>query len=150
MTGSASLRLALGEDGGATPRPAEYRVLLLATLITTTRELAVKLRSLSPTGATIEGFHLPAAGTDVILKRGLLEAFATVTWAEGRRCAVEFESELSHEDVWAQIRQQPSAPAPLDPVDRRRPGFHVIEVTEDERRTAAEWARPTGRLAYRD
>jgi hypothetical protein len=150
MTRSASLRLAAGEDEGTAPRQGEYRVLLLATVITTTRELAVKLRSLSPTGAIIEGFNLPSQGTDVILKRGLLEAFATVTWAEGRRCSIEFETPLSDEDVLAQIRQPRTGAAPLDPIDQRRPGFHVVNVTEEDRRTAAEWARPTGRLAYRD
>ena len=38
-------------------------------------------------------------GSGVILKRGLLEAFATVTWAEGRRCSIEFETPLSDEDA---------------------------------------------------
>jgi hypothetical protein len=150
MTRSASLKLATGEDEGSAPCQGEYRVLLLATLITTTRELAVKLRTLSPTGATIEGFSLPVQGTDVILKRGLLEAFATVTWAEGRRCAIEFETALSDDDVLAQIRQPRTAPGAQDPVDQRRPGFHVVDMNDDDRRTAAEWARPAGRLAYRD
>jgi hypothetical protein len=149
MIRSASLRLAAGEDEGAS-RPGEYRVLLLATLITTTRELAVKLRSLSPTGATIEGFNLPAEGTDVILKRGMLEAFATVAWAEGRRCAIQFETALSDEDVCAQIRPSHPTAAPAEEEEHRRPGFHAVTITDEDRRTAAEWAQPTGRLAYRD
>jgi len=149
MSKSARLRLA-GEEAAAPPQPGEYRVLLLATLITTTRELPVKLRSLSVTGATLEAFDLPRQGTDVILKRGAIEAFATVAWAEGRRCAIAFETPLTEDEVWAQIRQP--RPAPLAPElgDHRRPGFHAVTISEDDRRTAAEWARPAGRLARRD
>jgi hypothetical protein len=149
MSKSANLRLAAAQDEGAPPQ-GEYRVLLLATLITTTRELGVKLRSLAPAGATIEGFNLPRQGTDVILARGGLEAFATVAWAEGRRCGIHFETALSEEEVRAQIKQPLPAPAPLDAADHRRPGFRAAALGEEDRRAAAEWGQPVGRLAYRD
>lgn len=152
MGKSASLRLAAGEDQGLASPPSEYRVLLLATLITTTRDLPVKLRSLSPTEAAIEGFNLPIEGTDVILKRGGLDAFATVTWAEGRRCTIRFETALDEEEIRAQIRQPRTAPEPVnvETAEYRRPGFRTVGLTEDEQRAAAEWAKPRGRLAYRD
>ena len=148
----ANLRLAEAESDQAPPGQGEYRVLLLATLITTTRELPVKLRSLSPTGATVEGFHLPAEGVDVILQRGALDAFATVVQSEGRRCMLRFETGLTDEEIRTQIRQARPAPqvAPVDGSDHRRPGFRDRVLTEEEQQAVTEWARPTGRLAYRD
>jgi hypothetical protein len=130
----------------------EYRVLLLATLITTTRELPVKLRSLSPTGATVEGFNLPAEGADVILQRGALDAFATVVQSEGRRCLLRFETALTDEDIRTQIRQPRLAPqvATVEGSDHRRPGFRGGGLTDEEQQAVTEWARPVGRLAYRD
>ena len=152
MGKSARLQQAASEGEGEGPPAGEYRVLLLATLITTTRELPVKLRSLSATGAAIEGFNLPAAGTDVILKRGGLDAFATVVHAEGRRCMLRFETVLDEAEIRAQIRYPRPSPEPVsvDPTDHRRPGFHGGAFTDEDRRTVSEWARPVGRLAFRD
>lgn len=128
----------------------EVRVLLAAILVTTTREQPVKLRALSAAGATIEGMNLPGQGKDVILKRGTLEIFATVAWAEGRRCTLDFETPITDEEVWAQIRHPRPGPAPVEAADPRRPGFHGVAVNAADRQAAAEWAQPAGRLAWRD
>jgi hypothetical protein len=150
MSSNSGLRL-VDDDGPNTgPRPIQYRVLLSATLVTTTSERTVKLRTLSLTSAQIEGTNLPGQGTDVILKRGTLEVFATVAWSEGRRCALHFETAISEEEAWSQIRQPRATAAPADAADQRRPGFHGQILTEADRRSVAEWANPVGRLAYRD
>lgn len=149
MGANASLRLAAEFDEGCTPCEGEYRVLLRATLITTTRELPVKLRSLSPTGAALEGFDLPRQGTDVILKRGTLDVFATVDRSEGRRCTLRFETALTDEEVRAQIRQPRSAlePMPAEVAEHRRSESRSGELTDEEQRAAAQWARAFGRTA---
>ena len=142
MGKSASLRLAVDMDEAAPPPAGEYRVLLRATLITTTRELPVKLRSLSPTSAALEGFDLPRAGTDVILKRGTLDVFATVDRSEGRRCTLRFETALSDEEVRAGIRQ----PRPAEVAEHRSPEFRCRELTDEEQRAAAQWTRVFGHI----
>jgi hypothetical protein len=131
-----------------TSRP--FRVLLSARLITTTDEIAVKLRDLSCEGAMIEGMQLPGAGTDVILKRGGLELFATVAWSAGRRAGLTFESAVSEVELLRQIHQPTGDAAVVSDAEKRRPGFRQGTMSEQERELASDWSNPAGRLAYRD
>jgi len=134
MGKSAHLRVAAGDGEDEAASAGEYRVLLLATLITTTRELPIKLRSLSGTGAAIEGFNLPTAGTDVILKRGPLDILATVIRVEGRRGTIQFETILSEDEIRAQIRYpRPAEPARAEIMELHRPDFDRGFDDEDRR-----------------
>jgi hypothetical protein len=148
MSNKSSLRLIGGQAGEE--RPEQYRVLLSAMLVTTTTERPVKIRNLATTSAQIEGLNLPAQGTDVILKRGTLEIFATMAWSEGRRGALHFETALSSDEMLAQIHPARTPPPTVDAEDYRRPGFQNAPLSEEDRKTVANWATPAGRLAYRD
>jgi hypothetical protein len=104
MTNQAMLSL-VGDDtdalhGGA----ARLRLLLAAKLVTTTGELPVNLRELSPTSAVVTGDRLPSTGTDVLLRRSRLEALATVVSVENGRAYLEFDEPLNEADLLAQMR----------------------------------------------
>jgi len=126
-----------------------YRVLLSAKLIGTTQEQPVKVRDLSATGAMIEGAKIPAAGTDVILRRGALELFATVAWVKGNRGGLHFYKRISETELWTQIHRTGHS-APVEETAHHRPGFRAATLTPEEAEAAAAWARPQGRAALRD
>jgi hypothetical protein len=144
------LRLVANQAEHAHGPERGFRVLLSASLITTTDEIPVKLRELSCEGALIEAMHLPAAGTDVILKRGGLELFATVTSSAGRRAGLAFETAISEVELLRQIHQPMSGPVAVADMDTRRPGFRQGALSPEERDLASEWGNATGRNAYRD
>jgi len=127
-----------------------HRALLSATLVTTTGDQPVRLRDLSSTGALIEGEILPAAGTDVVVRRGGFEAFATVAWSKGKRAGIEFDEPLSEEEVWAQVNPRLAAPPPVAMDAYRRPGFRSEKISAEQQALAREWALPAGRRAYLD
>ena len=150
MAGQGILRLVAGEPEYPERKHRRFRVLLSASLITTTDEIVVKLRDLSCTGAMVEGMRLPPAGTDVILKRGGLEVFATLAWAQGRRAGLTFEEAISETELMSQIHQMPLESAPTVEIEKRRPSFRGGQLSDEDRQLAAEWANPVGRQAYRD
>jgi hypothetical protein len=135
-------------DDDQRQRP-RYRVLLSATLVTTADEQPVKLRDLSASGALIEGATLPAPGTDILIRRGGMELFATIAWRDGTRAGVEFDRPISDTQLWEQIHQAPPQETPVAVPDHRRPGFGRSGLSAEERRVAAAWANPAGRLASR-
>lgn len=147
MASQAMLKLISGEDHDGR-RSLRHRVFLSVKLITTTKEVPVKLRNLSATGALLEGDKLPAVGTDLILRRGSLEVFATVRWVDGGRAGVEFDEPLAEHKLWAQIAAAPSPPEGSPTIDHRRPGLRCRALSADERATAQAWAHPQGRSAY--
>ncbi|WP_293882140.1 hypothetical protein, partial [Sphingomonas sp.] len=62
------------------------RTLLVASLMTTSGEISVKIRELSVTQAMLTGVGLPRSGTDVILKRRNFNVFAMICSSDGSRC----------------------------------------------------------------
>lgn len=115
MTNQTMLSLVGDEAEALHGAGARLRLLLAAKLVTTTGELAVRLRELSSTAAVIAGDRLPSVGTDIILKRGRLEALATVTWTDGTRAGLEFEEPLGEADLLAQMNPggtMPKLPLP--------------------------------------
>jgi hypothetical protein len=144
------LRLVADQAEHAVRMSGSFRVLLSASLITTTDEIPVKLRDLSCDGAAIEAMRLPSAGTDVILKRGGLELFATVSWSAGRRAQLTFESAISEAELLKQIHSPRSDAMPSPDAEKPRPGFRQSALSEEERKLASDWSNPAGRLAYRD
>jgi hypothetical protein len=150
VAGQGILRLVAGEAENPERRHRRFRVLLSASLITTTNEFMVKLRDLSCTGAMVEGMRLPPAGTDLILKRGGLEIFAAVAWSEGRHAGLTFEEAISETELLSQIHQAPAQNAAVVELEKRRPGFKGGRLSAEDRELVAEWANPAGRRAYRD
>ena len=121
MGSQAMLAIADGQpDERRSPR---FSVLLVARLVTTWGERIVKLRNISATGAMIEGDRIPPAGTDILLRRGALELFATIVWTRDKQAGLEFEAPLTEAELWMEVNapQFPSgdAAAPDWPIERR-------------------------------
>ena len=119
---SHSILKLIGEDGASRRRSIRNRVLMVAKLATSARELDVRIRDVSVSGARIEGADLPREGSDVILKRGAFEGFARVVWSSGNVAGIQFDEALDEAEMMAQLRGLPSVAAP-DPDQFRRPGF---------------------------
>ena len=78
-------------EGSVEDRAApRTNLLLAATAEVGGRDLAVRIRNLSETGAMLEGAGLPEAGIPLVVKRGDLQVAATVAWASGARRGVRF------------------------------------------------------------
>ena len=95
-------------------RSPRFSVLLVARLVTTWGERIVKLRNISATGAMIEGDRIPPAGTDILLRRGALELFATIMWTRDKQAGLEFEEPLTEAELWMEVNA-PQYPAASDP-----------------------------------
>ncbi|HEX8574593.1 MAG TPA: PilZ domain-containing protein [Allosphingosinicella sp.] len=82
------------EAGGSAEDRASPRtnLLLAATAEVDGRDVAVRIRNLSETGALIEGGGLPEAGVRLVVKRGDLAVAATVAWASGGKRGVRFDA----------------------------------------------------------
>lgn len=48
------------------------------------------MRNLSATGALVEGDDVPSTGTQIVLRRGELEAFGSVVWAGAGKAGLTF------------------------------------------------------------
>ncbi len=149
MASRAMLSL-VGEEQAAELRASpRFRVMLSAKLVTTTDEHAVKLRDLSAAGALAEGDRLPAAGKDVVVRRGAAEAFARVVWSDGSRCGLEFDEDMPGGDLLTRLKTEPERSAP-PPVAVRRPSLRPERLTQEELALVRAWAQPAGRSALRD
>jgi hypothetical protein len=98
-------------DGATDQRRADrVRLLLSARLITTTDEFPVMLRDISLSGAMVEASRLPAAGLDLLLRRGPLDIFAHLVWVSGNRAGLEFETPLAMQEFVTQFPRTTWAP----------------------------------------
>jgi hypothetical protein len=142
MASHAMLALVTNDEEARHRRACtRHRVLLSAKLVTTTGETGVKLRNLSTIGAMAEGDELPAEGSDLILRRGGLDIFATVVWNSDHRCGLHFEEPLPEGEVWTQI--SPSvAPMVAEPIVHRRPGVRSSKLSREERELLDSMSRP--------
>ncbi|MDQ8754696.1 PilZ domain-containing protein [Sphingosinicella sp. LHD-64] len=121
MASSQMLKLVFDNGQDSRRQWPRQLTILSARLLTVTTDVPVRIRDLSAGGARIEGFNLPAAGTDVMLKRGAADAFGTIVWVSGTQAGIEFEDALEHEALDA-FQKAPEMPALTQP-DGRRPGF---------------------------
>jgi hypothetical protein len=96
-------------------------MILTARLSTVANDYVVRIRDLSPGGARIEGADLPEVGSDVLLKRGTVDAFGAVVWVSGNQAGIEFEETLGDEALDA-FQTAPEMVVNAQP-DGRRPGF---------------------------
>lgn len=92
VTGSIS------EDIATSPQDVRSHtrthLFVIATLYSNEGTGPVFLRNMSPTGALVEGSFLRDVGTLVRLKRGSLQATASVIWVDGRKAGITFDSPL--------------------------------------------------------
>ena len=78
---------------------ARARLSLPATLETMRGLFRVKIINISCSGAMVEVPELLKVGSDVVLQRGNLDAFAVVVWAGSGRCGLHFYDPLTDEEV---------------------------------------------------
>ena len=83
---------------------ARARLSLPATLESVRGVFRVTIINLSCTGAMVEVPELLKVGTDVVLQRGELDAFAVVVWAGSGRCGLQFYDPIDQEEVIAHRR----------------------------------------------
>ena len=146
MANHQRLSIVPDASGGAERRHgARNRVLLSATLVTTTQEQPVRIRDISSRGVLIEGQGLPLEGRDLIIRRGGIEIFSRIAWADGDRCGVEFDDELSEREL-VSFAQRPLRIDASPPQPRfSRPGLKANILTPDQMALARSWGRPGAR-----
>ncbi|MFL6720677.1 MAG: PilZ domain-containing protein [Sphingomonas sp.] len=82
------------------PRSADRaRVLMSATVVTSTGTHKVTIRDVSRTGVQIAAKDKMPLNTDVLFKRGSLSAAAHVTWVNGGEAGLRFYRELTFEEI---------------------------------------------------
>lgn len=119
--GGQSILTIIGSDGEGTRRRAiRSRVLMTATLATSTKEVSVRMRDVSSYGTRVEGPDLPARGTTVVLRRGRFEAFGQVVWAGDNAAGIAFDEQLEEEALMARLR---GVAEPEELLPYRRGGF---------------------------
>lgn len=110
--------------GDVAHRAPRKNLFLMASLAVAGASHPVRVRNLSATGALVESARLPAAGSDLVLRRGSVEAVGTLVWTADQRGGVRFAQPIRLAD-WIpggaadhQLEIDPSAaPTRADIVD---------------------------------
>lgn len=79
------------------PQPRK-NVLLSATVEAGALRVPVRIRTLSESGAMLDGAALPHLGARLTLRRLQVQIGGTVMWCESGRCDVNFDDKVSVED----------------------------------------------------
>jgi hypothetical protein len=117
------------------------RVLLAATLQTSTGEVEARLRDLSRRGALVECAEPLDVGSDVVFARGNTVVRARVAWATGNRIGLEFLNLIDESEVLVQLNRTPSnAVQPRF----RRPRLFGQGLTEQELTMVRTWGLSVG------
>ena len=107
MASRAALEL-FQEDGFR--REPRFSLLLCVKLLTARGALPARLRDLSLSGALVEGYGLPPAGSTLFLVRGDLELSARVAWRRGDRAGLEFHIPLTEPQLIAEVNPSRQLP----------------------------------------
>jgi hypothetical protein len=110
MASRAALDL-FGPNGSERREP-RYSLLLCVRLLTGRGALPAKLRDLSLSGALVEGYDLPPAGSTLFLVRGDRELSARVAWQRDNRAGLEFHIPLTEEQLIAEVNPSRRIPVP--------------------------------------
>ena len=76
-------------------REERKHLFLVATLSFGRSTAAVRVRNLSATGALVESADVPPTGTEIVFRRGTLEAFGSVVWAGAGKAGLMFREPLA-------------------------------------------------------
>jgi hypothetical protein len=106
-------------------------ILLSASVDSLSGRKRVSLLEVSLTGARLEGAGLPAPGSGIILACGPVDTFGTVIWAAADRRGIEFDEEITVQQLLA--LQEVAATA-------KRSG-----VNPEELQAMADWANGLAR-----
>jgi len=85
---------------GRRGEPRAY-ILISASVEALDGRNGVSLLDVSRTGARLEAADLPAAGKDVILRCGPIDALGTVVWNSRGQCGVHFDEPVGGQDLVA-------------------------------------------------
>ncbi len=88
-------------------RAERTHLFLVATLYVGGSGRAVRVRNLSATGALIEAAELPPVGSEVMLRRALLEAPGTVAWMESGRAGLRLSGPIDV-SAWLPTKERQS------------------------------------------
>ena len=110
-------------------------LLLGAVLYSKLGSCPVHVRNISETGAMIEGLIVPEQSETLILKRGTLEASATIVWKAGRKAGVAFSSTIFVSD-WISKRPSVQQERVDDVIHSFRSGILSREGVACEQRVA--------------
>ncbi len=144
-----------GDQEGQERSGDRSSVFLSATLEHGGIEVSVRMRNVSRSGALLEGASLPAKDEAVVIKRGQRNIPASVRWSNGAVAGIAFDQGLEDGDML--IGPRPATPAmpnnvlapPLrGGVEYRqgRPGFRTAQMSEVERKWAAQIDPHAGRF----
>ncbi len=76
-------------------RTERTHLFLVATLSFGRASTPVRVRNLSATGALVESIDVPPSGTEIVLRRGALEAVGSVAWAEKGKAGLTFREPVA-------------------------------------------------------
>lgn len=85
-------------------RAERTHLFLVATLYFERTSNPVRVRNLSAKGAMIEGACLPSVGTEIVLRRGELEAVGTTVWSESAKAGLSFSGILDV-SAWLPVKE---------------------------------------------
>ena len=100
-------------------------MLLSAAILTLNRSFSANIVNVSATGARLRGCRDVSQGDDLWIKVGVIDALATVAWAEEEQCGVTFDAALSDAD--------------LDHLRKEAKNTLVTRLTPQERLAAQGW-----------
>jgi hypothetical protein len=104
--------LDLFQQDGEGRREPRFSLLLCVKLLTARGALPARLRDLSLSGALVEGYGLPPAGSTLFLVRGDLELSARVAWQRDDRAGLEFHIPLTESQLIAEVNPSRQLPPP--------------------------------------
>lgn len=110
------------------PRAA---ILLSGSVEAVSGRKRVSLLEVSLEGARLDGPDLPAAGREVVLKCGPVDAFGTVIWASANRRGIQFDRPISAREL----------------IELRNASVSAGEagITPDELQAIADWTNGLAR-----
>lgn len=115
-----------GRCGGGGRRAANrVQGPVLAVLTTLQQAKSAVLVDLSCTGARVSGDDLPPKGTDLFIRIGPADVFATVAWRRGDMAGIAFD--------------QPITAFEVDQVRRRAAEIKMMQLSPDEKLALDQW-----------
>jgi PilZ domain len=127
-------------------------VLLTAKVKAVGREIDVRLRNLSQTGALLETSveRIPAVNTPVVFERGTTIAAARIAWINGSRFGLEFNDPIEESEVLVHVGPPRRHNEPKASVTFRRTALTNPKLNATEQKIADNWVKRVGPTASGD
>jgi hypothetical protein len=87
-------------DGpGGRRRAHRQPVALAASALTLDGSRSVMIEDVAPTGAKLRAHQLPATGSQLLVRVGAIELFASVIWSRKGECGIVFDEALNPKTI---------------------------------------------------